>query len=128
MKNRTGKKRGMLFGVLSREFFDVLSSVSDSVSDGEMGSPVLKWVPVLDRYSAICVYGAMDICIKASGVIRRLVVGIPKKASWVYGVCSRRVFHRASALYGSVKYFFQVGYKALRNSFVDNPEYDAFGV
>lgn len=103
---------------------DVFEDISNDVPVGIWGRFILACVPVVDRYSAMCVYGCIDILVKASGALRSMVLGILKKPSVVYGVCSRRV----SVIHGSVRHFFQVGHKALRNSFVDNPEYDALGV
>lgn len=102
----------------------VFEDISDGVPVSIWGRLILACVPVVDRYSAMCVYGCIDVLVKASAALRPVVLGILKKPSVVYGVCFRRV----SVIYGSVRHFFQVGHKALRNSFVDNPEYDAFGV
>lgn len=134
MKNRTGRKRGMLssvlFSVSPREFFSVLfgtsssvsSSISDGVPDGERGSLVLKWVPVLDRYGSICVYGAMDIYIKASGVLKSVVCGIPLALSSALS----SVYVRMCSAFR----FFQVGVSsfrsALRTAFVDGGNIDIF--
>ena len=107
---------------------DVFEGISDGVPVSIWGRLILACVPVVDRYSAVCVYGCIDVLIKASGALRSAVFGTPKKLGAVYGLCSRKVCHWVSVMYGSVRYFFQVGHKALRNSFVDNPEYDAFGV
>ena len=118
---------------VSKDVFDSVSSdiPEDTFEDVSSGVPVSIWgriVPVVYRYSVVCVYGCVDILVKASGALRSVVLGVPEKLSTVYKLCSRKVCHRVYAMYESVRHFFQVGHKALRNSFVDNPEYDAFGV
>lgn len=107
---------------------DTFEDISNDVTGGIWCRLILACVPVVDRYSAVCVYGCIDILVKASAVLRSVVLGIPKKLGAVYGLCSRKVSHRVCVMCGSVKHFFQVVHKTLRDSFVDNPEYDAFGV
>lgn len=128
--------RGISNDVSSNVPSDVFDSVSsnipkdafDDISGGDPGSIWDRIVPVVDRYSAVCVYGCIDILVKASAALRPVVLGIPKKLGAVYGLCSRKVFRWVYVMYGSVRHFFQVGHKALRDSFVDNPEYDAFSI
>lgn len=107
---------------------DTFEDISNDVTGGIWCRLILACVPVVYRHSAVCVCGCIGILVKASAALRPVVLGIPKKLGAVYGLCSRKVFHWVYVMYGSVRHFFQVGHKALRDSFVDNPEYDAFSI